>query len=76
MAIPKSCIALAKCSRRMPIYTTSKNECSDLGLERDHPLGGRTSYCYGRAYHHSFRTVAQRMRWIMDNVESVDKDDE
>ncbi|CAH2264866.1 jg5702 [Pararge aegeria aegeria] len=25
--------------------------------EHDHPLGGRTSYCYGRAYHHSSRVI-------------------
>ncbi|CAH2266086.1 jg17610 [Pararge aegeria aegeria] len=30
MAPQKSCIALAKCSPRMPIYITSKNEYSDL----------------------------------------------
>ncbi|CAH2234484.1 jg1626 [Pararge aegeria aegeria] len=31
MAPQKSCIALAKCSRRMPIYTSSKNECPPGG---------------------------------------------
>ncbi|CAH2254482.1 jg12483 [Pararge aegeria aegeria] len=55
----KSCIALAKYSRRMPIFFLAflpKMNVRASVPEHDHPLGGRSSYCYGRAYHHSSRT--------------------
>ncbi|CAH2240672.1 jg5540 [Pararge aegeria aegeria] len=36
MALQKSCIALAKCSRKMPTYKTSKNEVRPSVPEHDH----------------------------------------